>query len=102
MRTFRLGQHLARVVALSLVLLIVGVAGLGLAIRRGDLAAPTLDVALGGLHIIAYITEPIACRPYLPCSGRSRDYVVIWVSGKATPDAVRETGRPILTLPMQR
>jgi hypothetical protein len=103
MRSLRLGQSLVVAVALSLTLLIVGVIGLGVGIRYGDVMPPDLDVALSGLHIVAYTTDPIDCRPYLPCSGPfSRDYYVVWVFRTTAPDYVRETGHRILTLPLQR
>jgi len=63
---------------------------------------PDLNVSLSGLHIVAYTTDPIECRPYLPCPGPSRDYYVVWVGYKTAPDSVRETGRRILTMPLQR
>jgi hypothetical protein len=103
MHSLRLGQSLAVAVVLSLTLLIVGVVGLGVGIRHGDVMPPDLNVSLSGLHIVAYTTDPIQCRPYLPCPGPfSRDYYVVWVFRKTAPDSVRETGRRILSVPLQR
>jgi hypothetical protein len=102
MRTLRLGQSLAVAVALSLTLLIVGAAGLGVGIWHGDVVAPDLNVSLSGLHIVAYTTDPIECRPYLPCLGPMGDYYVVWVYYKTARDDVCDTGRRILTMPLQR
>jgi hypothetical protein len=103
MHSRRLGQSLAVAVVLSLTLLLVGVVGLGVGIRHGDVVPPDLDVSLSGLRIVAYTTDPIECRPYLPCpSPLSRDYDVVWVFRETTPDYVRETGHRILTVPLQR
>jgi hypothetical protein len=102
MHSQRLGQSLAVAVALGLVLLIVGAAGLGVGIWHGDVVPPDLDISLIGLHIVAYTTDPIACRPYLPCPGPSQDYYVVWVFRKTAPDNLSETGRRILTMSLQR
>ena len=103
MHSLRLGQSLAVAVALSLTLLIVGVIGLGVGIRHGDVMPPDLNVSLSGLHIVAYTTDPIECRPYLPCPGPfSQDYYVVWVFRTTAADYSSETGRRILTVPLQR
>jgi hypothetical protein len=102
MYSLRLAQSLAVAVALSLTLLIVGVIGLGAGIRQGDVMPPDLNVSLSGLHIVAYTTDPIECRPYLPCPGPNRDYYVVWVFRETAPDDVRKTGRRILTMALQR
>ena len=102
MHSLRLGQSLVVAVALSLMLLIVGVVGLGVGIRQGAVVPPDLNVSLSGLHIVAYTTDPIECRLYLPCSGPSQDYYVVWVFSQTAADYVRETGRRILTVPLQR
>jgi len=100
MRSLRMGQSLAVAVALGLTLLIVGAVGLGVGIQHGDIVPPDLNVSLSGLHIVAYTTDPIECRPYLPCLGSSRDYYVVWVFRKTAPDNVHETWRRILTMPL--
>jgi hypothetical protein len=103
MHSLRLGQSLAVAVVFSLTLLIVGMVGLDVSIRHGDVVPPDLNVSLSGLYIVAYTTKPIECRPYLPCPGPfSRDYYVVWVFRKTAPDYVRETGRRVLTMPLQR
>ena len=102
MRALRLGQRLAVAVALSLTLLIIGAAGLGVGIWHGDVMPPDLNVALSGLHIVAYTTDPIECRPALPCLGPSRNYYVVWVFRQTAPDNGHETGHRILTMPLQR
>ena len=100
MYSLRLGQSLAVAVVLSLMLLIVGMVGLGVGIRYGDVVAPDLNVSLSGLHIVAYTTDPIECRPYLPCLGPSQDYYVVWVFSQTAADYLNETGFRILT-PLQ-
>ena len=95
-------QSLAVTVALSLTLLMVGVVGLGAAVQDGDVVPPELDVSLRGLHIIAYMTDPIECQPYWPCPGPSRNYYVVWAFHKTAPDDVRETGGQILTVQLMR
>jgi hypothetical protein len=102
MHSMRLWQNLVVAVALSLMLLLGGAVGLGVGIRHGDVMPPDLDVSLSSLHIVAYTTDPIECRPYLPCLGPSRDYYVVWVLRKTAPDELTETGRRILTMPLQR
>jgi hypothetical protein len=102
MRALRLGQGLAVAVVLSLTLLIFGMVGLGVGIWHGDVMPPEMDVSFSGLHIVAITTEPIACRPYLPCPSPNQDYYVVWVFRQTAPDDVRETGRRILTMPLQR
>jgi hypothetical protein len=102
MHFLRLAQSLAVVVVLSLTLLIVGLVGLGVGIRYGDVVAPDLNISLSGLHIVAYTTDPIECRPYLPCLGPSQDYYVVRVNRTTAPDNLSETGRRVLTVPLQR
>jgi len=101
MRALRLGERLAVAITLSLTLLIVGVVGLGVGIQHGAVMLPNLDVSLSGLHIVAYTTDPVECRPYLPCQGSSRDYYVVWVFRQTVPENVRENGFRILTMPLQ-
>ena len=101
MHSTHLGQSLAVGVVLSLMLLIVGVAGLGVGLRHGDVMPPDLNIALSGLHIVAITTYPIACRPYLPCQDSFRDYYVVWVFRQTVPKTVPENGFRILTMPLQ-
>ena len=102
MRALHLGQRFAIVVTLSLTLLIVGAVGLGLAIRHGTVAPPDLNVALSGLHIVAFTTGRIECQHYLPCLETTEDYYVVWVFGLTAPDNVHKTWCRILTMPLQR
>jgi hypothetical protein len=102
MHSQRLGQSLAVVVVLTLTLLIVGMVGLGVGIRYGAVVAPDLNISLSGLHIVAYTTDPIECRPYLPCLVPTQDYYVVWVFRETAPDDVRDIGRRILTMPLRR
>jgi hypothetical protein len=102
MHSLRLGQSLAIAVALSLTLLIVGVIGLGVAIRQSDVVVPDLDVSLSGLRIVAYTTDPIECQPDLLCPGAPRHYQVVWAFSETAPDYVHETWHWIVTVPLQR
>ena len=102
MHPLRLGQSLAVAVVLSLTLLIVGMVGLGVGIRYGDVVAPDLNISLSRLHIVAYTTDPIECQPDLLCPGAIRDYDVVWVFRTTAPDYVHETWHPILSMPLQR
>jgi hypothetical protein len=102
MHSLRLGQNLAIAVVLSLTLLLVGMAGLGVGIRYGDVVVPEMNVSLSGLHIVAYTTDPIECRPYLPCLGPSQDYYVVGVYRTTAADNVSETTHRILSVPLQR
>jgi hypothetical protein len=101
MRALHWSQSLAVAVVLSLTLLLVGVLALG-AIRLGAVVPPDLDVSLGGLHIVASITDPQACRIALPCPGPYRDYYVVWVFYNTAPDDVGENGGRILVVPLWR
>jgi len=101
MHFLRLGQSLAVAVALSLTLLIVGAVGLGVGIQHGDIRPPEMDGSFSGLRIVAYTTDPIECRPYLPCRDLSQDYYVVWVFRQTVPENVRENGFRILTMPLQ-
>jgi hypothetical protein len=102
MHTQRLGQSLAVAVAFSLILLIVGVIGLGVAIQQSDDVLPDLDVSLSGLRIVAYTTNPHQCGPDLLCPGAPRDYQVVWVFRETAPDYAHETWHRILSVPLQR
>ena len=102
MHAKRLWQNLVVAVALILMLLIAGVVGLGVGIRQGAVVPPELNVSLSGLHIVAYTTDPIECRPHGLCPGATRYYDVVWVVRETAPDYMTETGRRILTMPLQR
>ena len=102
MHALRLGQRLAVAVAIGLTLLIVGMSGLGVAIRQSGVVPPDLDVSLGGLRIVAYTTDPTQCRPDRLCPDATRDYQMVWVVRETAPDYVHETWRRILSVPLQR
>ena len=102
MRAMRLGQCLAVAVALSLTLLIVGVVGLGVGIRHGDVVPPDLNVSFSGLYIVAHTTDPSECRTALPCPGPRRDFYVVWVFYTAAPEDGGLHGGRILVVPVQR
>jgi hypothetical protein len=110
MRAVRLGQGLAAAVMLSVMLLVSGMLGLGVAIQRGALAPGKLDVRLGRMHLVTYETYTPECPPY-PTScplGLSefpaQDFYVIWVLRLAgrrdQPGGIYESGTRILTLPL--
>lgn len=106
MRSIRLWQSLAVAVALCLTLLMVGVVGLGMVIRHGDVVPPDLDVSLGGLHIVAHVTDPNACRIALrfalPCPDPDQDYYGVWVFRTTTPEYLSENGGRVLLVPLKR
>ena len=102
MYALHLGQSLAVAVALSLMLLIGGVIGLGVAMGHSAVVPPDLDVSLSGLRIVAYTTDPIECRPDGLCPGATRYYDVVWVVRELAPDYVHDTWHRILTVPLQR
>ena len=101
MHTLRLGQSLAVAVALSLMMLIFGVIGLGVAIQHSDVVPLDLDVSVSGLRIVAYTTDPISCRPHGLCPGATRYYDVVWVVRETAPDYVHDTWHRILSVPLQ-
>ena len=102
MRSMRLGHRLAVAVALSLTLLIVGVVGLGVGLRHGDVVPPDLNISLSGLHIVAQTTDSQACRLALPCPGPGRDSYVVWVFYTAAQEDGGLHGGRILVVPVQR
>jgi hypothetical protein len=102
MHALHVGQSLAVAVALSLMVLIFGVIGLGVAIQHSDVVPLDLDVSLSGLRIIAYSTDPIECRPHGLCPGATRYYDVVWVVRETAPDYVHDTWHRILSVPLQR
>jgi hypothetical protein len=102
MRAMHLGQRLAVAVALSLTLLIVGVVGLGMDIRSGDVVPPDLNISLSGLYIVAHITDPSECRIAQPCPDPQRDSYAVWVFYKTAPDDGGLHGGRMLVVPLQR
>jgi hypothetical protein len=101
MYALHLGQSLAVAVALSLMLLIGGVIGLGVAMGHSDVVPPDLDVSLSGLRIVAYTTNLIECRPHGLCPGATRYYDVVWVVRETAPDYLHDTWHRVLSVPLQ-
>jgi hypothetical protein len=62
MRAVPLKQRLPIAVTLSLMLLIVEVIGLGVAIRRGQIVPPTIDLELGIVRIVGYTTTTLTAH----------------------------------------
>ena len=102
MPALHLGQRLTVAVVLSLMLLIVGGIGLGMAIRQSDDILPDLDVSSRELRLLAYTTDPSECQPDLLCPRPIREYQVIWVVRESAPEYVHETWHRILNVPLQR
>src|SRR5262249_10981347 len=75
-------RTLAVAVPLSLMLLMVGVVGLGLALRNGDFVPPVLDVRITHIRIAAYRTHYPECPPHTLCPletiAPSEAYYVVW------------------------
>ena len=76
-------QNLAVAVTLSLMLLSAGVFGLGLAIQRGVVEPPILDLRHSGIGIAAYRTHYPDCPSYTQCPpqsvARPQEYYVVWI-----------------------
>jgi hypothetical protein len=96
MHSLRLWQSLAVAVALSLVLLIAGMFGLGMAIRHGVVVPPTLDLRYALVRITAYRTHYADCPPSTQCPPQSvappQEYYVVW-SMYELPTAAQRYGR---------
>ena len=111
MKAGRLGQGLAAAVTLSVMLLMAGLFGFGVAVQRDVIAPPELDVRFGGSHVVAYVTHTPDCAPILTyCLPElirppAQDYYVIWVltrTGQPAPPDERETGTRLITLPLRQ
>ena len=106
MRAVRFEQRLAIAVTLSLMLLIVGVIGLGAAIRYGEVVLPTLDLDLGIVRIVAYTTRYPDCPPYIQCPPQSvappQTYFVVWSIYELAPaeQPYGRTTRQVLVMPL--
>jgi hypothetical protein len=95
MQTVRLGRYAVVAFTLSLMLLMGGMLGLGVAIQRGAVAPMTLDVRLGQAHLIADTTyRPNALpiqhsarwdSPQLPASNSTSFGYISRPSGQACP-----------------
>src|SRR5262245_4278482 len=85
MKAGRLGQGLAAAVTLSVMLLMTGLFGCGVAVQRDVIAPPELGVRFGGSHVVAYTTHTPDCIRYLtpcppePIARPTQDFYVIWV-----------------------
>jgi hypothetical protein len=101
MHAQHLGQHLAVAIAFSLLLLIVGIIGLGVAVPLSGVDPHDLDVSLSGFRIIAYTTDPSECQPNFLCPRSTREYQVIWVVRESAPEYVHETWHRILNVPLR-
>src|SRR5262245_28163943 len=82
MHSSRLRRAFALSATLGMVSLIVGVIGVGIAIRYGAVAPPPLEVRLYTIHILAYRTDYPECPPTTVCPFESIEtppaYFVIW------------------------
>jgi hypothetical protein len=105
MRARYLGQRLAPLVTFSLMLLIVGVLGFGMAMRYGGMRPPAVDVGYGMMRIVAYRAHDPGCLPYTPCtpeSGAAHTYYMIWSISELTTAAqpYRRTANLLLVVPL--
>lgn len=108
MRAMRLEFSLAVVVILSLTLLIAGLIGLDMAVRKGMVVPPTLDVQYTLIRIAAYRTDYPDCPPTTLCPPQSvaspQGYYVAW-SIYEPPTAAQpysRTAHRLLVVPLQR
>ena len=100
-------QWLTVAVTLSLVLLIAGVFGLGVAIGQSIVAPPTFDSRHILIRIAAYRTQYPECPPYTQCPPQSvappEEYYVVWIlHERATADQLYgRTATRLLVAPLQ-
>ena len=111
MKAGRLGQGLAAAVTLSVMLLMAGLFGFGVAVQPDVIAPLELDVRFGGSHVVAYTTHTPDCVRYLTScppetiARPTQDFYVIWVltrTGQPAPPDERETGTRLITLPLRQ
>src|SRR5215475_221225 len=106
MRAVPLKQHLSITITMSLMRLVVGMIGLGVAIRRGQIVPPTLDGELSIVRIVGYRTRYPDCPPHTLCPLQSvappEEYYVIWsIYELATADQpYGRTARRLLVMPL--
>jgi hypothetical protein len=106
MRSLFSGQCLFIAGALSLMLLIGGVIGLGVAIRRDQIVPPTFDLELGIVRIVGYTTHYPDCPPYRQCPPQSvappQAFYVVWSIYKLAPaeQPYGRTTRQVLVMPL--
>jgi len=106
MRAVLLKQRLPIAITMSLMLLVVGVLGLGVAIRRGQIVPPTLYVELGIVRIVGYTTHYPDCSPYSQCPPQSvappQAFYVVWSIYELAPAEQPYGGiaRRVLVMPL--
>lgn len=92
---------------LSLMLLSAGVFGLGLAIQRGVVEPPIMDLRHNGIGIAAYRTHYPDCSSYTQCPPQAtvqpQEYYVVWIiQVQVTIDQrYRRTATRLLVVPLQ-
>ncbi len=106
-RSVHRGQSLGVAATLSVVLLMAGMLGLGVAIQQRIIALPELDVQFRGSHVVVYMTQAPDCIRYLTScppeliARPTQDFYVIWVltqTGQPAPPDERKTATRLLTL----
>jgi hypothetical protein len=108
MHAIRLGQGLAVAATLSLMLVIGGLFGLGVAIRDGVVVPPTLNLGYSLSHVVAYSTRYPDCPPSTQCPPQSvaspQVYYVVWsIHDLTTADQPHgRAARRVLVVPLRR
>lgn len=103
-------RQILAILRAGMVILIIVPILLGIAIQQRTIAPPQVDVRLGGLHLVGYVTHTPDCDGYVtPCQPElmappAQDFYVIWVlSGRGQLASADEwqTGTRLLTLPLR-
>jgi hypothetical protein len=110
MRSIRFWQSLVILATFTLVLLVAGVFGFGLAIQHGVVESPDLDVQFYKIHILAYRTDYPECPPTTLCPPQSivlpPAFYVVWriseVGSDEQPDSRRSMARRLLVVRLKR
>ena len=109
MRLVSLRQVLA-ILGAGIVLLGIVPILLGIAIQQRTIAPRQVDVRLGGLYLVGYVTHTPDCDRYVtPCQPElmappAQDFYVIWVltgRGQLASADEWQTGTRLLTLPLR-
>ena len=106
-------QVLATILVAGMAILVIVPILLGIAIQQRTIAPSELDVSLGGLHLVGYVTHMPDCDRYVtPCQpelmalpAQDFDFYVIWVlirTGQHAPADEWQTGTRLLTLPLRK